>query len=366
MKICFNTISFSGIPINKRTSDKVLKIAETSCIQSNSKGILDDYTMSIISDIKELFFKAHSAAKEHSKSCRTTTEIKNSYPNRKTGISGSKIIEFTNIGPNGEDISINLRIDHKMQKTIVIAGDKTYVINPKGQIEKNPSMKFMRGENIRKKGDVVQYYSQDEINSLDINNHLYALKQELQKYLNYINDKNRQLLKFRASKTDSTHGNVDKYKGLIEEVTEKFNYFKTHINKLSEKALDKDVFRILNKIKTFHAQRSIMFKKAAPDERSLFLVYSVINKLTAMKIFVMDYNNKTINQSFVIYKNKLAKYSPKNPNDKPAHLEYDFHYYTQEEIDNSDLKYYLELINQRLSDVNKNLKQGIIERKNKK
>lgn len=81
-----------------------------------------------------------------------------------------------------------------------------------------------------------------------------------------------------------------------------------------------------------------------------------------MKIFIMDYNNKTIDKSFIIYDDKLVKWKPKKINGKPNHSDYNFHYYTQEEIDKSPLHDYLKIIDNRLTDINDNLNKGIDER----
>ena len=370
MNVKFNTVSFCGIPI-KTTGAKPIKkcvqsvICDTVSFQNAKaeKGVLDEYILGLVNKIGELFEAAHSLTKIAAKSCLTVTKIKNGYPNKKIGIPGSRIFEFIKIGPNGEDISINYRIDHKIKKAIIIIDDKQYIINPNGQIAKNPSMRFIGNKNIREKGEVVQYYTQDEIDKLNIENQLYSLRAELEKYISYINSENSKLLQFRERHADSVPGNVDKYKNLIDSVTQKFVFFKTHINKLSERALDKDAFRILNKIKTFRSQNSVLLKHITPDDRSLFLIYSKINKQKAMKIYAMNYNNKTVNESYLIYNNKLAKYFPQKPNDRPKHLDYDFHYYTQEEIDNSKLESYLKIIDKRLDEINANLKRGIEDRR---
>lgn len=360
MNISFNNINFYG-KISKQSKPSAYVIRE------NLKGSLNSFDNSIVSEIKDLFELAHSSIKAVAKSCNTRSSIKNGYSSLKKGVAGSRILEFSKIGEKGEDISINVRIDRgskskTTKKAIIIIDDTQLVINPKGQIEKNPSMRFIRDNSGRGKGEVVQYYTQEEIDRLNPARYFYVLKKELNKYIEYINSRCKEINAIRELKAKNTEGNVKKYLGLIEEVNKEFQYFKTHINKLSEKSLDKDVFRIVNKIKTFTSQNSIMFKNALSDGRSLYLLYSKINKKPAMKILLMDYSNKNVDESFVIYNNKLAKFKPKKPNSKPSHLDYDFHYYTQEEIDKSGLKHYLTLTLQKLQSVNENLANGIKER----
>lgn len=346
------------MPVKKPMQSTVLSKSASSSI-----GKLSEHNMSTIVEIGELFELAHSTIKSVAKSCNTRNAIKNGYQNLKKGIAGSRILEFSKIGKNGEDISINLRLDHgKYQKTIIIIGNEPFVINSKGQIEKNPSVRFVHDNYSRQKGDTIQYFSQDEIDNLDSELQFFNLKKELKKYLDYILLRKKQINELRYKKSDSTHGNLNKYQKTIDDINEKFKFFKKNINKLAYNSLDKDLFRIINKIKTFHAQNSILFKDAMPDGRALYLVYSKINKKQAMKVFVMDYNNKDIDKSFIMYDNKLAKFSPKRVNQKQAHLNYDFHYYTQEEIDNSSLTSYLKIIDERLTSLTDNLKDGIRER----
>ena len=333
----------------------------------SAKGALNEFEINNINEVKELFELAHSSIKAIAKSCNTRNAVKNGYSKLKKGVAGSRILEFSNIGVNGEDISVNVRVDHgKTRKAIIIIDGEQYVINPKGEIEKNPSMRFIREKSIRPKGEKIEYFSQKEINDLNINRQIYSLKSELKKYIDYIMFRAKEINAIRYKKADNISGTVLKYQDTIDLITENFKFFKGSINKLSYNAVDKDVFRIYNKIKTFHSMNSIMFKDATPDGRSLFLIYSKINKKPAMKIFIMDYGNKRIDKSFVIYENKLAKFTPKRVNERPKHYNYDFHYYTQEEIDNSGLDYYLNIAAERLIDLNSKLKEGIAERLSKK
>lgn len=370
MKI--NSISFYGNPI--KPIDKNVSNIVSSCSElarsprgDEVKGFLSEFEIKNINEVKELFELAHNSIKSIAKSCNTRNAIKNGYSGLKKGVAGSRILEFSNIGEKGEDISVNVRIDHgKTKKAVIIIDDKQYVISPKGAIEKNPSMRFARETNVRQKGDKMEYYTQNEIDGLNINTQIYALKRELKKYIDYILSRSKEIEAIRSKKADNVSGSVVKYQHIIDVIGENFKFFKSSINKLSYNALDKDIFRIQNKIKTFHSQNSILFKNATPDGRSLFLIYTKINKKSAMKVFLMDYGNKKIDKSYVIYENKLAKFHPKKVNEKPSHLNYDFHYYTQEEIDNSGLDSYLNMIAKRLEDINSNLRYGILERLNKK
>lgn len=365
IQLCQNNTSFCALPVRKPLSKvQPQNINTHSSIQ---KGAFDAYNMRLITEIRELFETAHSMIKSIAKSCNTRNSIKNGYPKLHKGVAGSRILEFSKIGVNGEDISVNLRLERgKTQKTIIIIGDEQFVINPKGQIEKNPTMKYIRGYNNRPKGDTIQYYSQKEIDRLGKEQQFCALKAELQKYIDYINSRAKEISIIRAKKAENIPGDLDDYKDLIESVTDKFKYFKSSINKLSYNAFDKDIFRIVNKIKTFHAQNSILLKNATPDGRSLFLGYTKINRKPAMKILLLDYNNKSVDKSYVLYNNKLAKFAPKTLNERPNHLDYDFHYYTQEEIDNSDLDLFLEIIDERMEEINTNLSKGIAERLSKR
>lgn len=371
-----NNISFYGRPITRpveKYAPKIVSVMQsttkTPIVQSNniaSKGALSEFDLKNINDVKDLFEYVHYSIKSVAKAQGTRTSIRNGYSKLKKSIAGSRILEFSEIGKNGEDISINIRIDHgKTKKAILMIDDKQFVINPKGEIEKNPSMRFIREKEVRPKGTKIKYYTQKEIDDLDIREQIYALKDELKKFIDYISIRAKAIYAIRYQKAENTPGNILKHKRTLDIIEEKFRFFKSSINKLSRYSLDKDIFRICNKIKTFHAQNSILFKEATPDGRSLFLIYSKIKGKTAIKVLLMDYNNKDVDKSFVIYDNKLAKFHPKKANEKPSHLNYDFHYHTQEEIDHSGLGEYLNIINERLDILNANLRAGIAERLNK-
>lgn len=367
MKISFETINYYGSQQNKtvNTASKYISFAG-NCIPLSSKGTLGDFNMNILNEIRELFEYAHKSIKSVAKSCNTRNAVKNGYDKLKKGVAGSRILEFKNIGQNGEDIAINLRIDHgKYPKTIIFIDDKQLVINQNGNIEKNSTMRFTHKTQNREKNEILNFFSQKEIDNLDIYQHLYALKKELKKYIDYILLRQKSINEIREKKADNIPGNLDTLSDKIMRIDTEFQFFKSNINKLSYNSLEKDIFRIYNKIKTFHAQKSIMFKNATNDERSIFLGYSIINRKKAMKIFLMDYNNKSVDKSFIIYENKLAKLNPKTVNEKPSHLDYDFHYYTQEEINNSGLEKYMDTILERFNELNSNLKRGIAERKAK-
>ena len=365
MNITFNTVNFYGQP-----TGNITKIAKNSVLQNStsevSKGALNEYSFNLLCEIRELFENAHSSIKAVAKSLNTRNSIKNGYPTIKKGVAGSKILEFKSIGYNGEDISVNLRIDHgKEKKTIIGIDGIPLVINAKGQIEKNPSMRFVSENNIRQKNEKLQFFTQTEIDNLDITSQFFALKNELQKYLNYILNRHKAITNIREKRADNIPGNLDEYQELIKDITDNYNFFKSNINRLTTNKLDKALFRMYNKIKTFTAQRSILLKDATNDGRSLFVGYTKFNQKEVMKICVMDYNNKNIDKSFIIYDNKLAKYSPKKVTDRPRHPEYGFHYYTQEEIDNSELEKYMNIALDRLESVNDNLRQGIEEKRTK-
>ena len=366
MNISYTNINFGAQP----TNINIIKAIKTptihdALVSSAEKGTLSEHNMALISDIRDLFGLAHSSIKAIAKSLNTRTAIKNGYSGLKKGIAGSKILEFKSIGTNGEDISVNLLLQGTREKTIIGIGDKRLVINAKGQIEKNPSLRFVNENSVRQKGEKLQFYTQKEIDNLDTDCQFFALRNELQKYLNYILNRHKAIINIREKRADGIPGNLNGYKTLINEINKNYNYFKTHINKLTTNSLDKALFRMYNKIKTFVAQKSILLKDATPDGRSVYVGYTIFNKKEVMKILVMDYNNKTVDKSFILYDNKLAKYTPKKVNDRPKHPEYDFHYYTQEEIDNSELEQYMNIVLNRFEKVNDNLRHGIEEKRSK-
>jgi len=376
MKIYFNNFAFNGMPAPvQKTASRVIRprldyytIRDVLTLNEtkSQKGCLDEYTLDIMKQIEILFDTAHSLTKSASKAYLTRTKIRSGYPNKKIGVAGSQIIEFIKIGPKGEDVSINFRVEAKKRKAICTIGDNSYIISRNGQIEQYSSDQLKGAKSIRQKGTPIQYCTQDDINNLEINKYLRALKNELEKYIKHIQTRKDNLTKFRAQKADGIPGTTEKYQSLIDSIKEKYLFFKKHIRTSLLNTNDQHTFKILNKIKTHSAQRSILFKDASPDGRSILLLYSTIKRKEAIRVLIMDYYNKKVDESYILYDGKLVKYFPKKPNDRPCHLEYDLHYYTQEEIDNSNLEYYLKILDKRLEEVNRNLQQEISERRKRK
>lgn len=106
-----NRIPFCGVSGAKPFNSTIKKIPSLNCVDTFtlSRGVLDEYSLHIVNEIRELFELAHSTIKSVAKSCNTRNAIKNGYPNIKKGIAGSRILEFSKIGEKGEDISVNIQ-----------------------------------------------------------------------------------------------------------------------------------------------------------------------------------------------------------------------------------------------------------------
>lgn len=365
MNLSVNNINFCGTNPNNVITKEVKKTASvlnSTYSPNNAKGQLSELGCNLILDIQDLFKNAHSLIKSIAKSANTRSSVKNGYPGIKRGIAGSKILEFEKIGANGEDVAVNFRVEHRNSpRTVIFIGGKQLVINGKGQIEKNPTLQFIGKTLERGKGETLKFFSQKEIDELNIENYLFLLKQELKKYLDYIVSRKKTIDAIREKQADNIPGSLDEYKPLIDDITEDFKYFKANLERLSYKGNDKNFFRIFNKIKTIQ-RNAILFKDATTDGRSLYLVFSKVKFKDMIKICLMDYNNKTVDKSFIIFENKLVKFNPKTVTQRPKHPENGFHYYTQEEIDNTELDTYLSIIGDRLEDINEKLRTGIKER----
>ena len=183
MNISFTNINFCAQPPKNNITRIIKPVRQDSFAPSAEKGMLSEHNMKLITEIRELFEQAHSSIKAIAKSLNTRNKVKNGYTGLKRGIAGSKILEFESIGTNGEDISVNLLVQGTREKTIIGIGDRRLVINAKGQIEKNPSLRFVNENSVRPKGEKLQFYTQKEIDNLDTYYQFFALNSELQKYL---------------------------------------------------------------------------------------------------------------------------------------------------------------------------------------
>lgn len=135
---------------------------------------------------------------------------------------------------------------------------------------------------------------------------------------------------------------------------EKFNKFlKIKLQKLEENK---------NKLgfETRPGQPALLLKNVTPLGENILVSFPVIDNQKCTKIALID-KNETVRKILFIKDEKLVKISNMRL-DRMVRKDTNFYYHTQEEIDKSNFRYYLEMIDEKLTELAEGIKK---ERKNK-
>lgn len=296
-------------------------------------------------DIVKLFKGIHEKCSVV-KNSSLRSKIKNEYNGIKPNtINGSRQFVFENV--NGKDYLVNVVSDKSNKKNLVISitdKDNTtsnIIIEKGGRIlkSKHITSNYQFGE-----GSVC--YTQKELDSPDFKKELEIVKAELEKYDTYINERLQKWAKFKAMHSTTLAGVLDKkmQKSLSNlkekhlKMHRKYRYFTKDIRKAGDEKLQISLSKCTSK--------KIIYKNIGPYQETVHVSFPKEKGHDGVKILVLGYGDK-IKKSYFIQESKLIKYEATKINkNKDRRMKINF--YSQEEIDNSGLNEYLNLLNQRL------------------
>ncbi len=284
------------------------------------------------------------------------SKIKNGYPSIKTGVKGSKQLAFTDL--NGKDYTVNVLADHKSQINLVVrVTDKqnnttNIIIEPDGRVLK--SKKINRKCKI---GDKPEYYSQKELDSPEIRDHLLILKSELEKYNEYFLQKLEGRNQFKTKYSTTSVGTIaSTAQGLIDDIYNKYGIMRKALLSLKD-AERKNLAKQKLDVQTFSGQnQAILYKNSGPYEEDIHLSFPVVGGKPSVKLIVLGYQGR-IKDSFFIQDGKLVKFDANNTS-QSKRTDTNFNYHTQEEIDESGLSTYLELLQKKLTNIVATISKG--------
>lgn len=295
---------------------------------------------------------------------QTRVRIRNEYPLIKKNERGSQAFEFTGIGPSGEDMSVN-SLAYNNEKLLVIKitqklfKDSFLVINDKGEILKQHLNRFHHN---RKNSDIEslpEYPKVKIYNNANFTPYLEIMDKELKKYNDFlvkrINQKDEQLAKFSTGEI----GTVQELLPLIDTVFANYKQYKTDINAIKETQPRLAIKKKMG-FESKMGQPSLILRKITPEKEHLFISFPTINNERCTKIILLD-EKDNIKKTFLVQGDKLIKFEAKNIHRSKSNQN-GFYYHSQEYIDNSGLKDYLEMINKKLKRALKEIKK---ERTNK-
>ena len=313
------------------------------------RAVLSDTNIKTTEEIKNLFRDIQTQISSI-KNPATHTKIKNGYPTVKTGIRGSKQIDFESIGAFREDYSVNLITGRNGQEHLIIKIQEKnkephyFFIRPNGEVLKETN--FSR---VLKIGDKTTYYSQKELDSHVLSLQLETLEKELIKYKQYLQDKIENYKEIKKHLTTEDTGILDKNTlALLSKVKSLYETCKVRIKKIKE-ADRKNAFKQKFKIDTVMASPTLILRDITPAKESILISFPVMQGTTCTKIIVLGQNDK-IKKSLFIRDDKMLKFKATSLG-RSKRKDTATNYHSQQEINDSGLNDYLLLIKERLESV---------------
>ena len=278
------------------------------------------------------------------------TKIKNSYPLIKKGVKGSKQIEFVQAGRNNENFTINKVTDRHGEKIFYLKiqdeknETKHFFIKPNGEVLKNYNL-----SNVLKIGEKAAYYSQKELDSKYLGLQLENIKEELQKYKQYISAHLQRRKIYKDYTTTNNIGIIDNETlKLIKNIWNLFLQCKSHIVNIREK-IPKKIFKQKYNIDIVKNSPTIILKNITPERENLYINFPVLNGERNFRLIVSGQNNN-VKKSLYVDKDKLVKFNAKTINSRKR-KDTQMNYHSQEEINNSGLKELLLLAKAKLESI---------------
>lgn len=281
--------------------------------------------------------------------------VKNGYHLIKTGVRGSKQLTFTNI--NGNEYTVNVLNDHVSKTNLVIRISNAQNITDNIIIE--PDGRVLKSKKINRKciiGDKPEYYSQKELDAPEMKKYLLTVKDELEKYNEYIIEKINLRNTIKAKYSTGDTGVIDKQSiKLIKNLQKQYEFLRNKIHSLKD-IERKNAAKNKLAIQTASGSPSILFKNAGPYEEDIHLSFPIINGKPSVKIISLSYHGN-VRENFFIQDSKLVKFEAKNTS-RSKRTDTEFNYYSQEEIESSKLKVYLHALEKRLSEITNIISKG--------
>jgi len=291
----------------------------------------------------------------------TKFTLRKNYPAYITEKSFTDRIAFKDAGPLGETMTI-FNIVHKHRNYLglsveTINGDieNYFISQAKGTIQKNlPYLKFKVGDNTKRKNSIPEYYSNEDLNHSKLCSYLSCANRELQNYGKYLENwiNNYEIKKVKYSNTNVA--NLEQYQDVFNNLSKNFKKYILNMRKSFSHSDKRKEFKVNNGISVEPPYDAITFKNLTEAGEDIMLSFPKMNKKRGIRILVLS--GDKVKNSFYVLDNKLLKFDIKNIKDRITHYNTNMYFYDEEYLKNSDFEKYLVLTNNKLTDVNNNLK----------
>lgn len=319
-------------------------------------SILSDEERNTIEEIKKEYKKIKLLNKKMP-NITSGFNVRSRYKNYIPTTNSQHKIQFANIGEEDEELSMHIMskgskeyLDLVVTKHGEIA--QTYIITDDGRVLKknirNLSEDFRR---IRK--NPMDYYTKSEIDNTNLKKYLFSMNQELKSFYLYMQNWLDKLDDFKNEHKNINVGDLTNIKDRISGLYDNLTRYNRNIKKILYTAEKRNTFKKEHNLGTESSRVAINCLGITPEGYNLRLSFPTIPNKRAMQILVMD--GDSVKDTFYILDNKLLKFKAKTLRDRFIHYNRNLYFYSQEYIDNSRLYEYIELLENKLKEINKDI-----------
>lgn len=338
-------------PENQAFIDK-FRFASAYCRINKDK--LSVYNQQIVNEIKYIYIDVFNNLLLFQTDA-TRTKVKNGYPGIGHSVRGTKMLDFENTESLKNGFTINKVKDHDIERLVIQIRQedgsfKNIIINPDFTVHKT---KALKGTCDTGKESVV--YSNEELQSAEMKENLLNVREELKKYNDYILKQSVKLQEYKDKYTTTEVGRIGyPTLQLAQKVYNTYTECNNILGKLeyNKKLHFFDKFGIFCKAKNL----SMTFKNILPKGEDLQISFPIQKNERYTKILVLKNENEIV-KTLLMQGNKLLKFKARNRGrtlGNPNRV----YYHTNDEIKNSGLKEYLDILARRFNFILESLKRN--------
>lgn len=317
----------------------------------HSRGKVTPEQKTVVEGIVSLFTSAHEKILGV-KNMALRSKLKNGYGEvLEKGVAGSKELRFVGIGADGANVSVNM-LNYQYEKNLIVkmttkdGAEKYFIVNPMGEVIKEPPLMLKFGKQKNNADNVVEYYSQADLETFNMQEFLLPLYTELKKYNKYI-DSGIEAMAARRVRYSTVEdiGSLLDVRPTIDAIEKNYLNYKKGVVTLSVKSRHKIAdqlgFDVINR-------PCLIMRGVGENVEDLCLSFPVFEGQKGFKIQVLG-EKDIVTKTFYIMNDKLMKFESDKILSK-KHGGRKVYYYSKEEVEKSGVREYLKIVDAKLCD----------------
>lgn len=349
---------------SQTTSEKIAELNRTLHTVPRSGGIknfglIDSDDMQMLENIIEQYRHIKALYKKIPNDA-SRYHVRSYYKNYVNPKTGKSSMPFKDIGPMGEPVSVSY-ITHRNRPYVILNTtdinnkELTYIISvSKGTVQRNLPYRAKKYGNVTKRKDSIpDYLTQEEINKSNLYAYLSCVNRELKLFAEHTQkwlDTQEYNKKYYSNTNVASTAHLNP---IIEDISKNFFEYKKKVLKNIPKLAERKQFKLDNGISPELSTSAVTFKNITSNRNDLRLSFPILPDKIATQVLLM--NGEKVLKSFYILDDKLLKIDIKKKSDRFLHYNRKMYFHDEEYFNNSNLPAYLELIQNKLHQLNEKL-----------